>query len=191
MSTAIAAERLLTGEDLFALGDIGPCELIDGRIVHLSPTGEEHANIEFILGPALAAYVRERNLGRVVGGEVGIYTRRGPDRVRGADIAFISKRRASARPEKGFLQVAPDLVVEIVSPTDRWQDVRQKVEEYFAIGVDRVWVVEPENRAVVVFRSAVEMQRLGLADTLRGEGDLAGFAIPVADLFQAETAEGA
>jgi Uma2 family endonuclease len=80
-------------------------------------------------------FVQEHNLGWVMTGEIGIYTRRNPDRVRGADVVFLSKECWPDRPPKGFLEVAPDLVVEIISPNDRWQDVRQNLAEYFAIGV--------------------------------------------------------
>lgn len=179
-----ARTKLITGEKLLAMGDIGPCELIDGRIVPMVPTGNEHGVVEFNLGRHIGNFVAAHKLGWVTGGEVGIYTRRNPDRVRSADIAFVSRERSSGRPSKGFLTVAPDLVVEIVSPDDRWQDVRQKLEEYFGIGVDRVWIVEPDNRAVLVYRSITEMSRLGAGDTLLGEGVLEGFSVPVAELFE-------
>ena len=101
MAGAVASvkEELITGEELLAMGDIGPCELIDGRIVHMHPTGMNMALIEFNLGSELRAFVRQRNLGRVTGGEVGIYIRRRPDRIRGADIAFVSADR-QAKPVK-------------------------------------------------------------------------------------------
>lgn len=93
--------------------------------------------------------------GWVMTGKVGIYTRRHPDRVRGANVVFLSKERWPDHPPRGFLEVAPDLVVEIMSPNDRWQDVRQKLAEYFAIGVRWVWIVEPENQTVLVFRPSL------------------------------------
>ena len=164
------------------MGDIGPCELIDGRIVTTHPSGFEHGTIEVNLGSELRAFVRERNLGRVTGGEVGIYIHRRPDRIRGADIAFVSADR-QAKPVKGFLEVAPNLVVEIMSPEDRWQDVREKLADYFSIGVERVWIVEPQNRKVLVFSSPTEVEEYGEEDTLRGEGILSDFAIEVAQLF--------
>ena len=175
-------EELITGEELVVMGDIGPCELIDGRIVHMSPTGDEHGTIEFNLGSELRTFVRQRNLGRVTGGEVGITIRRRPDRIRGADIAFVSADR-QAKPVKGFLEVAPNLVVEIMSPEDRWQDVREKLADYFSIGVEHVWIVEPQNRKVLAFSSLTDVEEYGQVDTLRGEGKLAGFAIRIADLF--------
>ena len=72
MSTAQTETTLITGEELLAMGDIGPCELIDGRIVAMSPTGGRHGIIESRLGSALSFFVQEHNLGWVLTGEVGI-----------------------------------------------------------------------------------------------------------------------
>jgi Uma2 family endonuclease len=119
-----------------------------------------------------------------MGGEVGIYTRRNPDRVRGADIVFLSSKRLTGNLPQGYLDVAPDLVVEIISPHDRWIDIREKITEYFALGVHRVWLVNPRNRTVLVYRSATEMQELAEGDPLVGEGVLEGFALPVETLFR-------
>ncbi len=119
-------------------------------------------------------------------GGVGLYTRRNPDRVRGVDIAFISYQRLPGHMPKAYFTVAPELIIEIVSPTDRWSDFRQKLEEYFSIGVERVWIIEPEDRVVLVYRSSTESTRLTETDTLRGEGLLDGFIMPVADLFMQE-----
>lgn len=184
VTTAPPETKLITGEELLAMGDIGPCELIDGRIIYMSPTGVEHGIVEFSLGAELAGFVRGGRLGWVMGGEVGIYTRRNPDRVRGADVVFISKQRLPHKPQKGFLAAAPELIVEIMSPDDRWQDVSEKIEEYFSIGVQWVWIVEPDNRAVRVYHSPTEARKLGEGDALKGEGVLAGFELPVAKLFE-------
>src|SRR5215510_13640961 len=106
---------LITGEELFAMGDIGPCELIDGRIVPMSPTGGRHGILEFRLSSAIGIFVEQHHLGWVMTGEVGVSTRRNPDRVRGADIAFLSRERWPDGPPDRFLEDAPDLVVEIMS----------------------------------------------------------------------------
>jgi Uma2 family endonuclease len=184
-ATLEATTATITGDELFALGDIGPAELIDGRIIPMSPTGGEHGRLESELAALLREHVRQRRLGWVLAGEAGIYTRRNPDRVRGMDVAFISAARLPRLPA-GFLTVAPELVVEIVSPTDRWSDVQAKVEEYLAIGVDVVWVVEPERRRVLVYRGGLAPEALGEDDILRGDGLLAGLEIALAELFATE-----
>ena len=173
----------LTGQDLLRLGDLGPCELVDGRIVPMTPTAWKHGRIELRLAARLDHFVASRGLGWVMTGEVGIYTRRDPDRVRGADIVFLSGARAPEEPSPGYLDTAPDLVAEIVSPSDRWQDVRQKIEEYFSIGVEQVWIVEPENRLVVVYSSSTVATRYSEQDILLGTGAVTGFQLAVGDLF--------
>jgi len=165
------------------MGDVGPCELLDGRIVPLSPTSGEHGRLEFNLAFELGKFVREEGLGWTLSGEVGIFIRRNPDRIRGADVAFVSRVRAPEGPPKGFLELAPELIAEIVSPTDRWQDIRAKLDDYFSIGVQQVWIVEPDPHSVLVYRSPTEAAKLGEDDTLQGEGVLAGFSLPVARLF--------
>lgn len=183
MDATAVGERLLTGEEFWELGDLGPAELVDGRIVMMSPTGGQHGEIELNLGFALKSFIQARELGRVVVGEVGLYTQRDPDRVRAVDVAFMSNHRLQGGLPSGFLEVAPELVVEIVSPSDRWSDVRAKVGEYFGAGVLWVWVVEPERRSVLIFSSSAEPRELGEEDRLTGEGVLEGFSVRVGDLF--------
>jgi Uma2 family endonuclease len=179
------ATKLITGKELFAMGDIGRCELIDGRIVPMSPTGIHHAYIEFNLGRILGNFVMERKLGWVGGGEAGIYIHRNPDRVRGADVIFLSREKfPQGIPEDGFLEIAPDLIVEVMSPNDTWQEVREKIGEYFSVASTWVWIVEPDNRAVLVYRSPASFTEYVEGDVLRGEGVLEGFEISVSAIFE-------
>jgi len=117
-------------------------------------------------------------------GEVGIYTERDPDSVRAADVLFISHERLEQGQSEGFLDVPPELIVEIMSPTNSWEDMRRKLKEYFDVGVDTVWVVEPSNRAVQVYRGIDDVQTLEEGDTLRGNGPLDGLTIDIAALFE-------
>jgi Uma2 family endonuclease len=126
----VSADKLPTGPELLALGDIGPCELIEGRIVPLSPTGDLHGGYESNFAYYFRDFVRQRKVGHVRVGEVGLYIRRNPDTVRGADLAYISAERyAKRKQQSGFLDVAPELIVEIMSPDDRWVDVSEKLNE--------------------------------------------------------------
>jgi Uma2 family endonuclease len=182
--TTLATEtRLISGDELLAMGDIGPCELIEGNIVPMSPAGGRHGRIEFTVGRHIGNFVAERKNGRVMGGETGIYTRRNPDTVRGADVLFISKERMPNEPPAGFLETAPDLVVEVLSPTTRWKELRTKLVEYLAIGVAQGWIIDPVHRAIWVYRSATDVRQFVEGDTLNGEGALEGFALPLDTLF--------
>jgi Uma2 family endonuclease len=175
----------VTGEELLRRPELEPCELVEGKIVPMSPTGFLHGEIEMELGGALRSWTREARLGRVVGGEVGLYVRRDPDTVRAADLLYISHQRLAGRTPSGYLDVVPELVVEILSPDDRWNDVMEKLAEYFEAGVDRIWVVSPKLRCVFAYRSLSESRQLGEEDVLSDEEILPGFSLPVADLFPA------
>jgi Uma2 family endonuclease len=181
---APAETKLITGEELATMGDIGPCELIEGRIVPMTPTGGEHGRIEVNIGAELLAYVRSHKLGKVLAGEVGIYTHRNPDTVRGADVLFISNERYAQKTSPGFLDVAPDLVVEILSPNDSWIEVTQKLQEYFAIGVRLIWVVNPQTHSVYAYRALTDVREFTENDDLPGDDVLPGFLVKVAQLFE-------
>lgn len=174
--------KLITGDELLEMGDIGPCELVKGRIIPMSTTGGEHGLLEIEIMRHLGNFNADHKLGWVLGGEAGVYTRRNPDTVRGMDGAFISRVRHPARP-KGYLEVAPELIVEIVSPYDRWKEIQDKLNEYFAIGVLYVWLVEPEEQAVYLYTAPTILTKLTTGDVLRGEGVLASFELPLAVLF--------
>lgn len=173
----------ITGDELYAMGDIGRTELVRGEIIYMSPVGHPHGYIKFNIGAILHTFVKEHGLGRVMGGEVGIYTQRNPDTVRGADVAFISNERFAQVQSRSFLDVAPKLVVEVLSPDDSWSDITEKLEEYFNINVEVVWIVDPRREQVHVYRSQTEVDRLTVDDKLSGGNLLPGFEVPIAELF--------
>ncbi len=178
------AERLWTAEDLLALGEEARYELIEGRLVPMSPTGFLHGDVALALAAALRAFVHPRRLGRIVVGEVGFVLRRNPDTVRAADIAFVRRERLPAGDlPRGFFEGAPDLVVEILSPSDRYTDILRKVGEWLEAGAAMVWVVDPEHHGVMVFRPDGTLRLLGESDSLEGEEVLPGFRYPVGELF--------
>ena len=151
----------------------------------MSPTGYKHGRYEGRFYKYLEAFVKPKQLGEVAVGEVGIYIRRNPDTVRAADVAFISNERyAQQKQEEGFLEVAPELIVEVMSPDDRWSDVKQKWREYFSIGVKLVWVADPMARTVSAHRSLTDVREFTEADSLTGDDVLPGFSVAVASLFE-------
>jgi Uma2 family endonuclease len=178
-------EALITAEELARLPDLGSCELVNGRIVHLSPAQPLHGYYEGTIGVPLANYAMASGRGRAIFGEAGLWTGRNPDTVRGADFVFISHERWARRNPKGFLDVAPELVVEILSPDDRRGEVMEKLQEYLAMGVDLVWLVDPEERYVLAYRGSLfEVERFGEGDTLADKEILPGFSLPVTEIFR-------
>jgi Uma2 family endonuclease len=180
-----AQASLITGEELARMGCFGPCELIDGRIVPVTPRGSDHGRVEMNTSRVLAGFVRPRRLGKVLAGEVGIFTQRNPDRVRAADLLFISNERYARRSSaSGYLDVAPELVVEILSPGDSLMEMMQKLREYFAVGVKLVWVLDPGAQTVYTYRSVTDVRELREPDRLTGDDVLPGIDVPVVTLFE-------
>jgi Uma2 family endonuclease len=175
-------DALITGDELARMPDHELTELIDGRIVPLSPTNPEHGCIEVNVAAALRDFVRTQNLGFVMSGEVGIFTRSNPDRVRGADVVFISHAQYERRTKtRGFLDVAPELVVEILSPER--PDTAQKVVEYLATGVRLVLVVDPQARAISAHRPNAVVQLYEERDVVPCDDALPGFSLSVAEVM--------
>jgi Uma2 family endonuclease len=184
LDQAVLDEKLITGEMLYRMPEIGPCELVEGRLLMKSPTGERHGAMEMNLAAALKAYTQARGSGKVRVGEVGIYIRHNPDTVRAADVLYISNERYDRHASSGFLDVAPELVVEVLPPEDRWSEVTRKLDEYFSIGVLRVWVADPVTQSIFVYHSATGVGRFTENDTLADEELLPGFSMPVEEVFR-------
>jgi Uma2 family endonuclease len=184
-ATSPTDARPITGEELEAMPNHGLCELVLGRVVPMSPTGGEHGRIEGNFYEALRSFVKPRRLGQVLVGEVGIFTRRNPDTVRGADVAFISSERyARLESTRGFLRVPPDLVVEVRSPDDSAAELDRKASEYLAAGVCLVWIADPDRKSVRVHRSGTDVREIRAADRLTANDVLPGFDVAVATLFE-------
>jgi len=175
-------DTLITGDELARMPDHDLTELIDGRIVSLSPTNSEHGRIEANVSRALGNFVSAQKLGIVLVGEVGIFTRSNPDRVRGADVVFISHEQYDRRTKtQGFLDVAPELVVEILSPER--PDTAQKVLEYLEIGVRLVLVVDPDTRTIAAHRRDGSLNQYRESDAVPCEDVVPGFRLTAGEVF--------
>jgi Uma2 family endonuclease len=181
MSTATGT---ITAEQLYEMGDIGRCELLQGEVVRMAPAGAEHGGLAHELARLVGNFVAEHDLGRVYAAETGFILSRDPDTVRAPDVAFVTKDRLPPRPIRGFFPGAPDLAVEVVSPTDRLADVHEKVNQWLAAGTRSVWVVDPVNRTLEVNRPDGSVTRLRQPDELRDDPALPGFVLSMAELFQ-------
>ncbi len=174
----------MTAEELFALGENRPGELVRGELREMAPPGAEHGAVAARLGWRLARYVEENDLGVVLIGDAGFQLASDPDTVRGPDIAFIRRDRIPATGlPRGYWPGAPDLAVEIVSPSDRYEEVEERVADYLAAGAQIVWVVSPGLRTVTVRRSNTPPVLLSEADVLEVEDLLPGFRIRVGEIF--------
>ncbi|HEX5137557.1 MAG TPA: Uma2 family endonuclease [Planctomycetota bacterium] len=173
------ASTIRTAEELLRAGDIGRCELIRGELVMMVPPGGEHAEVSNEIAHRLTLFVKSRGIGRVLA-EAGFVLSRDPDTVRAPDVAFV---RAGRVPGRGYMEGAPDLAVEVLSPDDRPGCVREKIGAWLEAGAKAVWIVDPRRRTVTIHEPGSEPLRLGEADTLRGGDVLPGFELPVREVF--------
>jgi Uma2 family endonuclease len=178
----IVSDEIMTGDQLFSL-DIGSGELIEGVFIEMPPPGFWQGIVENRVGKIISNFVDQHKLGYVMVGEAGVYTHRNPDTVRGVDVAFISHERMAQVKSESYLDVAPELIVEILSPGDRWDEVNDKLAEYFAIGVQMVWVADPKRKQIHLYRALTEVEILTAEDDISGGEVLSGFSVGVAELF--------
>lgn len=177
-------KRLTTAVELAQMPDAALYELIEGELVQMSPTKRTHGRYEYRFSRLLGEFIEKHNLGEVMVGEIGMFIRRKPDTVRAADVLFISHERLAAEPEDdGYLTVPPELVVEILSPSESWSMVRRKLADYFEMGVTVVAIVDAEQETVTLFRSPTELTELHRDDTLTLPDILPDFALPLSNLF--------
>ncbi len=177
--------QVMTAEDLAQLPDRGKrYELRMRELLMMTPAGALLGRITMILAATLHQYAAQHQLGQVFAAETGFQIHSDPDTVRAPDIAFVARDRIP--PEgvpRGFWELAPDLVVKVVSPNDRAADVQDKIEEWLDAGVRQVWVIYPDTEMVWVCHSPKEVDVLKPGDTLVGDDLLPGFRCSVEDLF--------
>lgn len=178
-------QKLMTAEELLDLPREGfRYELVEGELKQMSPTGQKHGRITVRLTVPLAKYVQDSQLGEVYAAETGFKLKSNPDTVRAADKAFVRQNRLDLICEtEGYWPGAPDLVVEVTSPSDRVSQVEKKVMEWLEFGARLVWVVSPKLRTVTVYRSLTEIVTLTEKDTLDGDDVVPGLHIEVAQIF--------
>lgn len=180
-------QALVTAEEFLeiaAQSDV-QVDLVRGEVVEVSRGTAIHGACCMTVGALLWTWARSGKHGRVASNDSGVLTERDPDTVRGPDVYYIRMDRLpDGKLPQGWLEIPPDLCVEVLSPNDRWPEVVEKINEFFQLGVPEVWVLNPETHEVQIHRD-----KEGLPDVLR-DGDtltsdrLPGFACAVADLFE-------
>lgn len=149
----------------------------------MNPCGFRHGRIASRIGARLHVFVEEHSCGTVTGAETGFQISCDPDTVRAPDAGFVRTERLPDIEPDGFFQGAPDLAVEVLSPSDRVGDVNAKVQDWLQGGCELVWVVDPQNRTVSVYRRDGEIFLLSDSDMLDGANLLPGLTLPVAEIF--------
>lgn len=161
----------------------GKAELVRGELRLSPPPGSPHGLVVARVAQLLSNHVMERRLGAVLT-DAGFELLQLPRTVRAPDIAFVRADRLPARGiSRGFLRMAPDLDVEVVSPSETRKELEEKLSDYRASGVPVVWVIDPEERTVRVIAGARTVQLLVKHETLDGGSVVPGFSCGVAELF--------
>ena len=189
--TTLAEPQLMTTDQLLALPDDGvERELIRGQLRERPMTRRSYrhsraeATVAKVLGQWLSQQPEPR--GQVLSGEAGFRIRQNPDTAVGIDVAYISAETARAHPEDvPFIDGVPVLAVEILSPSDKQEDILDKVRDYLAAGVPLVWVLEPVFRTVCVYRPSAQPVLFNADQEIAAEPRLPGLRVRVAELFAA------
>lgn len=178
--------KVWTDEAFMALPDDGNrYEIVNGELVEMGNSGAKHGYIAIILSSALFTVVMAEKLGALFDSSTAFKMKNGNKR--SPDIAFVAKERLQGLSDlpDGFLEGAPDLAVEVLSPGNTVEEIHDKLVEYFENGTRLAWVIHPKESYVLVYRSAQEPDRLlKMSDCLEGEEIVPGFALPLAELFQ-------
>jgi Uma2 family endonuclease len=157
-------------------------ELVRGLLVREPRPGGEHGWVQARLTGGLLRHVEEHGAGLVLT-DSGYVLADVPPTVRGPDISYISAARAPARPPRELLRIAPDIAVEILSPSNRPAEIRAKVEDYLGAGVRLVWVIDPLTRGATEYRPGRKARALAVKEELDGGDVLPGFRLRLSELF--------
>ncbi len=185
---------LMTAEELLAYPLPNKrVELVRGRLLVREPPGMRHGEHAARVVAALISYLSSdrtasgaaQTRGRVVTCDSGFTLARNPDTVRAPDVAYVSRERWAGPLPDGYGEFAPDLAVEVRSPSDRPGAVLSKVGDWLDAGAQLVWVVDPASQQVAVYRADGSQAVLGVDDALEGDDVLPGFAYPISELFAA------
>jgi Uma2 family endonuclease len=159
-------------------------ELVDGELTEMSPPGGVHGEVSYDAGFVIGQFVRPRRLGVVYAAETGFLLRRNPDRVRAPDAAFVARGRLpDGRSPQGWIPLAPDFAVEVVSLNDTAAEVQDRVDDWLRAGTQVVWVLYPSNGSALIFRGLDRIERRFGDDDLDAEPVLPGFRCKLSELF--------
>lgn len=158
-------------------------ELVRGALVVREPPGYTHGRVTVNLAVRVAAHLDRAGARQVLVAETGFTLARDPDTVRGPDLAILSRERVPEPEPRGFLELAPDLVVEVLSPSDRAGEVLAKVADWLNAGTRLVWIVDPERRLARVYRPDGTETLVTASEALDGEDVVRGFSCPLAAIL--------
>lgn len=174
-----------TAEALLRMPDDGfRYELIKGILRKMSPTGKKHGEVTMKIAAPLAQHVDANGLGKVYAAETGFKLASNPDTVRAPDVAFLSRKRAEDIGDiETFIPGAPDLAVEVLSPSDTFSEVEEKVFEWLEAGTRMVIVANSRKKTLTAYRSRTDIRVITENDILDCGDVVPGWKLQVKGLF--------
>ena len=178
--------RPVMADELLNMPDDGfRYELVRGELRKMPLAGHVHGRYASVIGGYLMMHVETNGLGSTYGAETGFVLASNPDHVRAPDAAFVRRERAeSVGDAPGFFPGAPDLAIEVISLSDSYTEVEEKIADWLVAGTLAVVVVDPRRRTVKVHRSQANVVTLTEADTLEIDDVVLGWRMPVKDIFE-------
>jgi Uma2 family endonuclease len=185
MARMADTKRITTADELLRMPDDGQRhELVRGELTTMPPAGSEHGIVGMRLAGTLYDHVQSADLGELFISDTGFRLASDPDTVRAADVAFVRRERTAAGAiPKGYWPGPPDFAAEVVSPSDTYRMVQEKVREWLAAGTRMVLVLDPDARTVAVYRSHDRARMLGPDDLIDGADVIPGWQCRVRTLF--------
>jgi Uma2 family endonuclease len=179
------SDALMTADELLTLDMPGKStELVRGRLVVHEPPSTFHGRVQGALNVIVGSYVRANRLGIVFGQDTGFRIASDPDTVRAPDLAFVSRERVGLLGSRGYDALAPDLVVEILSPGDRPGEVLAKIGEWLDAGVKLAWVIDAERRVASVYWGDGGVTSVAPDSVLDGGDVVPGFTCALSEIFE-------
>jgi Uma2 family endonuclease len=178
--------RLVTAEEFLQLGSKMACaELIAGRVIELSPAGAEHSSLGGRVFARLLAHADDTDAGMCTTADGGYVLSRDPDVVRAPDAAFVARDRLpDGRAPRMFFEGAPDIAVEVMSPSEAAGEIEAKTQQYLRAGTRLVWIIYPDEKLARVWRADGTTTLIEEDGSLVGEDVLPGFELPLGDVLR-------
>jgi len=176
-------DRPYTAEELLHFPNDWHYELIEGYLRPMMPTGDAHGTCTAKFSAFITIHVLEKGLGDIFAAESGFIIGQNPDTVKAPDFAFVAKDRLTFVRSQRFVPVAPDLVLETRSPSDRKASIQEKIEEWLAAGVRIVLDLDPAKEELHVYRQNAEPVTLSVEDSFVADDLLPGLVLPLRKVF--------
>lgn len=180
------ATQLITAKEYARMPDTGVrTELVRGEIIEMNIPKPRHGQVCNTAGWLIKSFAHEHDLGHVTSNDAGMLTERDPDTVRGGDVWFISYAKIPKGPlTQDYLEIPPDIVIEVKSVFDRWNKLLGKVAEYLDAGVAVVCILDPETEEVRLYYAEKPEAVLKGKDQVTFPEQLPGFAVAAKEFFE-------